>query len=297
MKKVIILLTSFMALGIAGYFTYNWMKEKEQKNTEIISEKSEEQQKIAKLEEKVSVLEEELEDKEDTSIAKEKIAQIFGEKKSEIPTPKEKKVSCEELHRKISSLFNYLDEKKYTQTYGLNESTEEFVQKIVNLLTENTPQITGEMQNMPILMKNMAYFYRVLGRKRLEILREIIKNENDIIESGMRVVYQYFKADNQCKATAVNLPPFESVYNYSIFFLNTLAGRNYLLRRSSKIRIITSFYCILIIDRANDESLNQYGFDIRPQVEKLLNDIKDHKRLVHKKYYLEELEKIERKYS
>jgi hypothetical protein len=296
MKKIVVVLIAMTGLGIAGYFTYDWMTEKERKSADTILEKKEEQQKIAALKEKVSVLEEALGKKEDTSSAKKKIAQAFGEKKSEIPSLKEKKLSCKELNRRISFLFNYLDEKGYTQSYSLNESSQELFQKIVSLLTENTPQITGEMQDMPILIKNMAYFYRVLGRKRLEIIRIIISHEADIIESAMITFNQYFHSGKRCSEIAVNLPALKILYNYSVFFLNTLAGRNYLLRRDSKIRLITSYYCTLIVDRANEERLNRYGFDIRPQIEKLLSDVNDHKRLVYKKHYLEELERLHRKY-
>jgi hypothetical protein len=63
------------------------------------------------------------------------------------------------------------------------------------------------------------------------------------------------------------------------------------------MRIITSYYCILIIDRANEKGLNRYGFDIRPQIVMLLSDISDHKRLVYKEQYVEELKRLQRKYS
>ena len=47
-----------------------------------------------------------------------------------------------------------------------------------------------------------------------------------------------------------------------VFFLNTLGGRSYMLRRESKLRMLVSYYAILIVDRANDEKFNRYGIDV-----------------------------------
>jgi len=299
MKSIIFKVFIGAVIAIAGYLAYNIITDRHRESVDTVLEhKAEKQQRtIAELEEKVATLQEELDDTEDTAIPKEKIAQTFGEKKTEVSLPAAQALSCEELHRRLISFFKYLDEKNYIQPYGLNESAQEFFQKTVIRLTENEPQITGEMQEMPILMKNMAYFYRVLGRKRLEIIRDVVNNEADVIESVMTTLNQYYQLDTECKKMPVHLPSLETTYNYALFFLNTLAGKNYLLRRNSKMRIITSCYCLLIIDRANEKGLNRYGFDIRPQITMLLGDISDHKRLVYKAHYLEELNRLQEKYD
>ncbi len=36
------------------------------------------------------------------------------------------------------------------------------------------------------------------------------------------------------------------------------------------------YYSILVLDRANDASLNRYGIDIRPSVDSLLEEMKNH---------------------
>jgi len=299
MKNIIFKVLIGTIIGIAGYLAYNVITDRNRESVDtVLEQKAEKQQRtIVELEEKVATLQEKLDDTENTAIPKEKIAQTFGEQKTEVSLLVVQELSCEELNRRITSFLKYLDEKKYIQAHGLNESTHEFFQKTVSRLTENEPQISGEMQELPVLMKNIAHFYRVLGRKRLEIIRDVIHNEADIIESVMTTFNQYYQPDKECKKMTVNLPSLETSYNYALFFLNTLAGKNYLLRRDSKMRIITSYYCLLIIDRANEKGLNQYGFDIRPQIVMLLSDISDHKRLVYKAYYLEELKRLQVKYS
>jgi len=113
----------------------------------------------------------------------------------------------------------------------------------------------------------------------------------------MTIFNQYYQLDTECKTNTVHLPSLETTYNYALFFLNTLAGKNYLLRRDSKMRIIATYYSILIIDRTNEKGLNRYGFDVRPRIAMLLGDINDHKRLVYKEHYVEELTILQRKYA
>ncbi len=299
MKKIMFIGITCVVIGIAGYLAYEWLTDSARKGTDTVLEQTAEndQRAIAALEEKVSTLQEKLDKEEDTSIPREKIAHAFGDKNAGVSLPEAQELSCESLNRRIKSFFKYLDEKRYIQPYGLNESAQEFFQKTVILLTENDPQITGEMQEVPMLMKNMAYFYRVLGSKRLEIARNIINLEADIIESVMITFNQHLHSDKPCQETAVNLPSLKTSYNYAMFFLNTVAGKNYLLRRTSKMRIITCYHCLHVIDEANEKGLNRYGFDIRPQLDMLWSDINDHKRLVFKEYYLEELKRLQRKYS
>ena len=76
-------------------------------------------------------------------------------------------------------------------------------------------------------------------------------------------------------------PSLETLYEYAGFFLNTLGGRNYLMRRNAQLRILTSYYCLLILDKANDETLNRYGIDIRPHIKLVLSEIKNAKSLTN----------------
>jgi hypothetical protein len=79
--------------------------------------------------------------------------------------------------------------------------------------------------------------------------------------------------------------------------LNTLAGRSYLMRRDSKVRILTTYYSVLILDKANDEQLNPGGLDIRPHIEFLLNDLQTQIGLIHQKQYLAEVKQLADKYK
>jgi hypothetical protein len=86
------------------------------------------------------------------------------------------------------------------------------------------------------------------------------------------------------------------MYEYASFFMNTLGGRSYLMRRDSKARLLTTYYSILILDRANDKGMNPNGIDIRPLIASTASDIRNQKGLIYQKAYLAELSRLAEKY-
>jgi hypothetical protein len=69
------------------------------------------------------------------------------------------------------------------------------------------------------------------------------------------------------------------------------------MRRDSKIRILTTYYCVLILDKANDSGLNSNGVDIRPHIQTSFNDISNQIGLIHQNEYLLELNILRKKYK
>ena len=143
----------------------------------------------------------------------------------------------------------------------------------------------------------MAYFYRILGPKRIKLIREILKNEADIMEQLIATFFAYFYQDDRCKDNIFGNASAEVFYTYASFLLNTLGGRSYLFRRESIIRALVSYYCVLFIDRANDEKVNIYGIDIRPYINFSMFDIVNRKDLLYQKQYLDKLVSLKEKYQ
>jgi hypothetical protein len=94
-----------------------------------------------------------------------------------------------------------------------------------------------------------------------------------------------------------NPPTLKILYEYSGFFLNTIAGRAYLSRRDSKIELLISYYSVLTLHRANEASLNTHGIDIRPFIGSLINEVGTRKGFLYRKQYLAELEELKKKYQ
>ena len=84
--------------------------------------------------------------------------------------------------------------------------------------------------------------------------------------------------------------------NTQVFFLNTLGGQSYLFRRESRVRMLGKYYSILVLDRANDASLNRHGIDIRPSVDSLLEEMKTTTSLAGRDTYLVRLILLRDKY-
>ena len=294
MKKSIGALIIIIVVGITGYLLYTQMNSLERTN-EIIEQESQ-QQKIEALEEQVFTLQEELAEKEDKIVPKEKLAEVYGDTATTV-TPDATDPGCEDIKRNLNAFFNHLDRKGYPQSFEINETSFELFKKTVTQLSETTPAVTGELVELPTLMSNMAYFYRRLGKKRVDLIGEILKNESDISESVLSTFYHWALSCNRCSAMPQECPSLETLYEYAGFFLNTLAGRSYLMRRSSRQRLLATYYSILILDKANEETANRYGIDILPHLDFVASEINSQRDLIHKKEYLEKLESLKEKYQ
>ena len=56
------------------------------------------------------------------------------------------------------------------------------------------------------------------------------------------------------------------------------------------------YYCILILDQANQRRLNNLGLDIRPPLDILMRDLKGAANLIKKNEHIETLKTIRAKY-
>jgi len=298
MSKTVKIVIVIVILGIAGYVSYSQFGKWYGKSMDAALEQKEElrQERIEELEEQVYSLEEELGKQEDKLIPKEKLAEVLGEEAAAV-TPEEKALNCEEIKRNSTAFFNHLDKQAYVQSYGITTGSHEFFKQILTQLSETTPRVTGEMVELSTLMTNMAYFYRVLGKKRVDLIREILNNESDISESVLTTFYQWATSCDRCDERGEECPSLETLYEYAGFFLNTLGGRNYLMRRTVQLRILVRYYSLLILDKANDETLNRHGIDIRPHIQPLLSDINNTKGLMYKKRYVGKLKTLKEKYK
>jgi hypothetical protein len=298
MEKTIKISLAVVALGAIAFFCYSliagWYKGSIE--TAKTQERKAWQKKTETLVEKIEDLEEEITDLKGNIIPAEKLAEVFGEELLPVPG-EENDLSFSEIEHQIAAFFAYLDDKEYVQAYKLNGGTYNQYELSVNKLSKKLPIVSGETDSLYNLFLNIAHFYRVLGKKRVFLIREILKNESEILESVMRTFYLWYMFENDTEEQIKGRPPLSVLYEYAGYFLNTLGGRSYLLRRDSKIRILSTYYCVRILDIANDKGMNSDGIDIRPHIELSFNDIANQIGLVHQKTYLIELENLKRKYK
>ncbi len=205
--------------------------------------------------------------------------------------------ACTENREKIRGLFAYLDRQDYVESRRFTGGSLEHFKGILARLLERPPFVLRETDDLLQVLQNKAHFYRVLGKKNTLLLRDIIRKEGDIIESSFAILYQAMILQEKCKAGGPALQaPLQDLYPYAVFFLNTLGGSSYLIRRDSRARVLTQYYCVLILDQANERKLNKLGLDIRPPLDALIGDLKVTANLTRKGEYIETLKKIRSKY-
>lgn len=296
MDRAIKAIIVIVIVAICAYFGYilfsSWHKDSLE--TAKRNERIEWEKRTKELMEKVTGLENELAAVKGKSVPQQKLKEVFGPEST--VTGEKEPLSFEEIEDQIKAFFSYLDQQDYVQAYGLKGGTYEQFKLILKKMSTNPPLISDETASLYNLYRNMAYFFRILGKQRLNLVKDVLHNEGEILESVMQTFYlwaTYEDADRE----KTGQPTLKTLYTYSGFFLNTLAGRSYLMRRDSKIRILTTYYSVLILDKANDEQLNPGGLDIRPHIEFLLNDLQTQIGLVHQEQYLTEMKQLAEKYK
>jgi hypothetical protein len=289
MDRIVKISIAVAVLGAMAYFCYSLLAGWYEGNIETAKtqERKAWQQKTEVLVKKIAGLKEEL-----TQIKDE----VFGEQQLPVPSQPQE-ITFEEIERQIAAFFAYLDEKEYVKAYNLDGGTYNQYELAVKKLSSKKPIVTGETDSLYNLFLNIAHFYRVLGKKRLYLVRDVLNNEAEILESAMKTFYLWYSFKSNEDGDLKGRPPLLVLYEYAGYFINTLGGRGYLLRRDSRVRIITTYYSVLIIDRANDKGLNSDGIDIRPHIKSVFNDITNQIGLIHQKEYLLQLEKLKIKYK
>ena len=254
------------------------------------------QEKTEGLEEKIAGLEKQLTATAEPAEPEEKVTEALGKTISD-NLQSQKPLSFDTVNAQVMAFFAYLDGQPYIAEQSLKGGSYQEYLQIVDLLSDSPPVIVGETDSLHRLYKNMAHFFRVLGKNRLKLIRDVLTNESPIMESVMRTFYLWYTLEDGSKDKVPGRPDLKVSYTYAAFFLETISGRSYLLRRDSKTRLLTHFYSVMFIDRANDDRLNSIGIDIRPHINSLSQEIKSQMGLASRGVYLRELDRLARKYK
>jgi len=306
MNKSAKIIVALVIMAVSGFFVFSkisgWHKSKLEKA--VKTEQEGWQGKANNLEQEVFELKQELTEVKGQAVPDKKLAKIFGEEKrqerqqvEETKTPPQKLSPIAETERQIAAFFSYLDNRPYVQSQNLAGGSYLQYQIAIEKLSAKPPIIVGEMNSLYSMVRNVAHFYRVMGKKRVLLTKQILQNESEVIESVLKTFYQWVTMGDGGKATLKGRPSMTTMYEYSGYILNTLGGRSYLLRRNPKVRTLTTYYCVLILDSANDAGLNSRGIDIRPYIKSSLLEIKSQIGLIHQKEYITRLSELSLKYS
>lgn len=247
-------------------------------------------QKNAELKKRIAELEEEL-TSEIAGPDTEKMAEVFGE--TEVPEVRAE-TRPEPPAIRVEKFFGYLDRRGYLPAAGIRMSAADYCMSVFARLRSSRPVIVGETRDLYALIKNITFFFRVLGKKDLKALKIILENESGIMEQTAEMFYGWITAPENRDP---GMPSFEMLYDYAAYFLNTIAGQAYLFRRGSQIRLLTAYYSLLILDEADQQGLNRYGIDIRPHLVSTIREMENYRLFVNGKTYLDHLREMRKKYD
>lgn len=250
------------------------------------------EKKVGSLEKDINKLGKDLELADQApALEQDRRREVFGDN----GTARDAEPAIDAVHGRVLKFFAYLDQKGYLASHGIQGSSYELFKSMAARLLAASPVISGESQDMLTLLKNITYLFGVLGKNDTLLVRDILNAESEVIEPTMKLLYLWLDPANSIQAPDRITIPFEKQYEYAAYFMQTIGGKAYLFRRDAKTRLLVSYYSLLIIDRANQETLNKYGVDIRPLVNSLLTEVQGSKVLADKQKYLAALNIIKKR--
>jgi hypothetical protein len=210
--------------------------------------------------------------------------------------PLEPEEDCASVEADVKDFFNYLNKQSYVQHLEERLDTYAEFKRLLKKLSSNLPVPAGEGVDSSVMERNIYYFFRILSRSDIRLIKDVLSNEADTSELNLEMFYRWLTLGNQCPDPERIRPSFDVLYHYAGFFLDTIGGRAYLSRRPMGLRILLTYYSLLIVQEADKRMKNTYGIDIFPYIRPLIEEINLYPDLKLKKEYLQKLNEMESYY-
>jgi hypothetical protein len=208
----------------------------------------------------------------------------------------DRSLDCQQINTAIQEFFSYLDEKGYITNSEEGTTAYDRFKTVLRKLWSRPPVPAGEKASSSVMTGNIFHFFRTLDREELRWIAAILAHEGDSMEWNLHLFYTWLLSAERCPDQEGIRPSFEVAYQYAGFLLNTVGGRAYLFRRSPELRLLVTYYCLLIIHEADRREENPYGIDILSQIPPLVREISLYPNLLFQEDYLRDLERTEAYY-
>ena len=180
-------------------------------------------ERIAVLKADLESIKNELTQIKDTGEYEQRLSEIFGEKSDYYSFGDDS--GCNDLALQVRTFLKYMEQQDYMGSYKGNGGSQKLIADVTKRLTQSTPMLSGEMEDLIRLIQNVTHLYRHLGKERVNILKNLLKDESDIIETVMAIFYAYMTSGDRCPDKIIQLPSLDIRYRYAGYFLNTLGGQ------------------------------------------------------------------------
>ncbi len=204
---------------------------------------------------------------------------------------------CAQIEQDVRDFFLYLDDKAYVRRLiGDKQAWAVFTQALAKL-SAHPPVPAGEGLDPALMARNIYHLFRTLDDGEILLAKEVIQHESDTLELNLDIFYRWLTLGDRCPDPEGLRPSQEVFYRYAGFFLNTIGGRSYLFRRPSRLRLLISYYAILLVHHADREGRNTFGIDILPMAKQMRKDMSRYTDYHYLEYYLERLNAVEEYYQ
>jgi hypothetical protein len=197
---------------------------------------------------------------------------VLPKEAEKIRTPVEKDF-CTQIENDVLEFFRYLDKKTYIQGLQADRGSFDRFKELLWKLSTQPPIPAGEGLDSRLINRNIFHFFRLLDRDDLRLIKEILIKEADTLEMNLDIFYRWLMLGDRCPDREGIRPSLDVLYQYSGFFLNTIGGRAYIFRRPLDLRLLISYYSLLIVHEADKRGENSYGIDIFPEINALTKEI------------------------
>ena len=251
-----------LAVILAGFITY------------IITSRNSRKPEEPLITEKLTSLETKVPSEEPQDTNKEIEKSLSGQEKEEPPLKSLfDEEDCAKIKKNMAEFFHYLDQTEYFQHLNPKMDVYARFKGILKRSTEWPPIPAGEGTDPSIMIRNVYHLSRTLSKEDIHLIREVLRNEKGSMEINLNILFKWLNVDDHCPDPEGLRPTMEVLYQYAGFFLNTIGGRAYLFRRSPDFRLLTSYYCLIIVHEADKRGKNNYGIDILPFIAPLREEI------------------------
>ena len=229
-------------------------------------------------------------------LSTERLSQVFAPTSPLLKGASPSSMECKELVESLRAFCRYLDAGETMRSQKIYRDSWALLNNIFEILEQKTPEMSAEAYRPSIIIQNSFYFFRALGKERMDIAREVLRYEADLAEPLMGLLYHWLVTGRRCNKLPPSPNTLKMMYQYAGFFLNTLGGHSYLYRQDSRIRLLTVYYAILVVHEANLQGLNEMGLDLRFFLPLIFDEIHSRNDLFYAEDYLQTLTNLQLHY-
>lgn len=167
------------------------------------------------------------------------------------------------------------------------------LERVVGDLAAAPPDLSSELRSYEAMLSNVFHVFRVLGRERVQVLRDALGQEQDLAEPLALAFYRWSISRGSCAKDGPSPIRPQTLYAYAGFLFHTMGGQAYLRRRAPKTEALVCFYALQALDQAIAGGYNPQGLDPRGEIPRCQALVATQP-LVFSDRYVDELDRMSR---